>query len=175
VRKVVALLLIILFAIASVAGYLVLTKKIIAGEKQIAEGQKQLEEGQIKLDEGKARLEAGKQELSQGKKEYAQSKRNPFLVVADKLLKGGKGFKEARGQIAEGDTQVAKGQSNVDAGERRLDAGELRLRQGMERLRLARGARVACALGAVVFISLSIVLGFRWRRALARIVTHTDV
>ena len=174
-RKVLALLLIILLAIASVAGYLVLTEKIIAGEKQIAEGQKQVEEGQIKLDAGKAKLEAGKRELSQGKKEYEQSKRNPFLVLADKLLKGGKGFEEARGRIAEGDTQVAKGQSSVDTGEKRLDASQLRLRRGTERLRLAKGARVACALGAAVCISLSILLGFRWRRALARIVMHTDV
>jgi len=39
---------------------------------------------------------------------------------------------------------------------------------------LAKGARVACALGAAFFASLSIVLGFRWRRSLARILRHTD-
>jgi predicted flavoprotein YhiN len=53
---VLVLLLVVLLAIASVAGYLILTEKIVAGEKQIAEGQKQLEKGQIKLDEGKAKL-----------------------------------------------------------------------------------------------------------------------
>jgi hypothetical protein len=62
---------------------------------------------------------------------------------------------------------VAKGEGKVNVGERRLEAGELEVRRGREQLRLAKGARVACALGAAVFAALSIVLGFRWRRALA--------
>jgi hypothetical protein len=44
--KVLALLLVILLALASVAGYLLLTAKITAGERQIADGQRQLEKGQ---------------------------------------------------------------------------------------------------------------------------------
>jgi len=119
-------------------------------------------------------LEAGKRELSEGKKEYEQAKDNLFLVLADKLLKGGKGFEDARKEIAEGDKQVAKGEGEVNAGERRLDAGELELRRGREQLRLAKGARVACALGAAFFASLSVVLGFCWRRSLARIFVQTD-
>ena len=119
-------------------------------------------------------MEAGKRELSEGKKEYEQAKDNLFLVLADKLLKGGKGFEGARKEIAEGDKQVAKGEGEVNAGERRLDAGELELRRGREQLRLAKGARVACALGAAFFASLSIVLGFCWRRSLARIFVQTD-
>jgi hypothetical protein len=140
-------------------------------------------------------LEAGKRELAEGKKEYEQAKDNPFLVLADKLLQGGKGFKEAREQVAEGDKQVAKGdkqvakgdkqvakgdkqvakgEGQVTDGERRLDAGELELRRGREQLRLAKGARVACAVGAAFFASLSIVLGFCWRRSLARLFMHTD-
>jgi chromosome segregation ATPase len=193
--KVLALLLIILLALASVAGYLFLTEKITAGERQIADGQRQLEQGQSALEEGKAKLEAGKAkleagkgELAEGKKEYKQAKDNPFVVLADKLLQGGKGFKEAREQIAKGDKQVAKGdkqvvkgdkqaakgEGQVTDGERRLDAGELELRRGREQLRLAKGARVACAVGAAFFASLSIVLGFCWRRSLARIFMHTD-
>ena len=43
--KVLALLLIILLALASGAGYLFLTEKITAGERQIADGQRQLEQG----------------------------------------------------------------------------------------------------------------------------------
>jgi hypothetical protein len=108
------------------------------------------------------------------KKEYEQAEDNLFLVLADKLLKGGKGFKEARKQIAEGDEQVAKGEGKVNVGERQLDAGELELSRGREQLRLAKAARVACALGAAFFASLSIVLGFCWRRSLARIFMHTD-
>jgi hypothetical protein len=129
-----------------------------------------------------------KRELAEGKKEYEQAKDNPFLVLADKLLQGGKGFKEAREQVAEGDKQVAKGdkqvakgdkqvakgEGQVTDGERRLDAGELELRRGREQLRLAKGARVACAVGAAFFASLSIVLGFCWRRSLARLFMHTD-
>jgi len=41
-------------------------------------------------------------------------------------------------------------------------------------VRLAKGARVACALGVAFFASLSIVLGFRWRRSLTQISLHTD-
>ena len=172
--KVRALLLIILLALASVAGYLLLTEQITAGERQIAAGQRQLETGQGALEEGKAKLEAGKRELSAGKKEYEQAKDNQFLVLADKLLKGGTGFKEARERIAEGDKQVAEGEGEVNVGDRRLEVGELEVRRGREQLRLAKGARVACALGAAVFASLAIVLGFWWRRALARLFLHTD-
>ena len=186
--KVLALLLIILLALASGAGYLFLTEKITAGERQIADGQRQLEQGQsaleegkAKLEAGKAKLEAGKRELAEGKKEYKQAKDNPFVVLADKLLQGGKGFKEVREsrlprrkQLAKGDKQVAKGEGQVTDGERRLDAGELELRRGREQLRLAKGARVACAVGAAFFASLSIVLGFCWRRSLARLFMHTD-
>jgi len=172
--KVLALLLIILLALASVAGYLFLTEKITAGEWQIVDGQRQLEQGQVALEEGKAKLEAGKRELSAGKKEYEQAKDNPLLVLADKLLKGGMGFEEAREQITEGDKQVAKGEGEVNVGDRRLEAGELEVRRGREQLRLAKGARLACALGAALFAALSIVLGFWWRRALARLFLHTD-
>jgi hypothetical protein len=173
--KVLALLLIIVLALASVAGYLFLTEMITAGERQIADGQRQLEKGQPTLEEGKAKLEAGKRELSEGKKEYEQAKDNLFLVLADKLLKGGKGFKDARERIVEGDKQVAKGEVEVNLGQRQLDAAELELRRGKELLMLAKDARVACALGAAFFSSLSIVLGFCWRRSLARIFRHTDV
>jgi uncharacterized protein HemX len=172
--KVLALLLIILLALASVAGYLFLTERITAGERQIADGQRQLKKGQTALEEGKDKLEAGERELSAGKKDYEQAKDNLFLVLADKLLKGGKGFKEAREQIAEGDKQVAEGEGKVNVAGRRLDAGELELRRGREQLRLAKGARVACALGAAFFASLSIVLVFCWRRSLARIFMHTN-
>jgi hypothetical protein len=90
-------------------------------------------------------------------------------VLADKLLKGGKGFKEAREQVAQGDKQVAKGEDKVSIGERDLDAGKLELREGREQLKLARGIRVACAFGGAIFASLLIVLGFRWKRFLTRI------
>jgi chromosome segregation ATPase len=172
--KVLALLLIILLALVTGAGYLFLNEQITAGESQIADGQRQLEKGQPALEEGKAKLEAGKREISESKKEYKQAKDNEFWVLADKLLKGGKGFKDARERIVEGDKQVAKGESEVNVGERRLDAAELELRLGKEQLMLAKGARVACTLGAVFFASLSIVLGFCWRRSLARIFMHTD-
>jgi hypothetical protein len=173
--KVLALLLIIVLALASVAGYLFLTEQITAGEMQIADGQRQLEKGQPVLEEGKAKLEAGKREMSESKKEYKQAKDNQFWVLADKLLKGGKGFKDARERIVEGDKQVAKGEVEVNLGQRQLDAAELELRRGKELLMLAKDARIACALGAAFFSSLSIVLGFCWRRSLARIFRHTDV
>lgn len=170
--KIIALLLLILAAVASMAGYLYLSEKVNAAEKQIAEGQIQLEKGQLALRYGKEKLEAGKQELLEGKQEYEQTEDNFFLVLADKLLQGGKGFESAREQIAGGESQVAKGQGKINAGEKRLDAGELKLHQGMEQLRLAKSARIACALGTILFTSLSIVLGIYWRRSLARFFKH---
>ena len=137
--KVLALLFIILLALVSVACYLFLTEKIIVGDRQIADGQRQLDKEQSELKEGKAKLEAGKRESSEGKKDYEQAKDNLFLVLADKLLKGGKGFKEDRERIAEGNKQIAKGEDKVNVGERRLDAGKLELRRGREQLRLAKG------------------------------------
>jgi hypothetical protein len=162
------LLVVILLALASGGGYLWLTAQITAGEKRIAEGQRAHAKGQGALAEGKAQLRAGKRELAEGKQAYAHAQDNLFVVLADKLLKGGQGFAGARKQIAEGDKRVAKGGGEVNAGEGRLETGALELRRGREQVRLAKGARVACALGAALFASLSLVLGFRWRRALAR-------
>ena len=174
-RKVLALLLMVVLALASVAGYLVLTEKIIVGERRVADGQKQIEEEQLKLEAGKAKLDAGKLESSEGKEKYERAHDNLFLVLADKLLRGGRGFKEGRERIADGDKRVADGEDKIDAGERQLEEGRLELRRGMERLRLAEGARAACAVGAALFASLSIALGFRWRRSLARIFTRADI
>lgn len=170
--KVIALLVCILWALASMAGYLYLTGKITAGERQIAEGQVKFDKGQTALEEGKVKLEAGKQDLAEGKKEYKHAKDNRLLVILDKWFKGGKGFREAETKIAEGDKQVAKGEDKIDAGERRLDAGERELSEGRDQLSLAKGARVACAIGAAFFASLSVVLGFWWRRSLARTFKH---
>ncbi|MBW7469473.1 hypothetical protein QQF73_11550 [Marinobacter sp. M216] len=125
------------------------------------------------MEEGKVDLLAGRRQLSEGKAEYAQAEDNLFLKWADRLLNAGKGLKEGREQIAEGEKQVAEGQGKVDAGEERLHAGELKLSQGRERLRLARKVSVACAIGGGIFASLAIVFGFRWRRSLARAITHS--
>jgi len=173
IGKAIALLVIILWALASIAGYIYLTGLITEGERQIAEGQGKVDKGQTALDKGKVKLEAGKLELAEGKKEYKDAKDNRLLVIADKWFKGGKGFRDAETKIAEGDKQVARGEDKVRAGERRLDAGELELSEGRELLGLAKVARIACALGAAVFTSLSIVLGFWWRRSLFRRVKHT--
>ena len=74
--KVLALLVTLLLAVASVAGYLFLTTMIAAGEKQIAEGVRQYEKGRSALEKGKAQLEAGKRELSAGKEEDLLHSRN---------------------------------------------------------------------------------------------------
>ena len=167
--KVIALLLIILVALASVAGYLFLTAKIAAGERQLADGQRQFDQGQSVLEAGKSELTAGKRELSAGKTEYVHANDNFFLRLADKLFQGGKGFKNARKQITAGDTQVAKGEGEINAGEERINAGEQELHQGREQLRLAKEARAVCTFGAAFLGSLSLVLAFCWRRSVARV------
>lgn len=170
--KMLTLLFTILLAVASVAGYVFLDGKITAGKALIADGQVQLDKGQVKLEEGKDKLEAGKQELSSGKVEYAQAEDNVFLVLGDFLFKGGKGFREAREQIAAGDRQVAQGENKIEAGEKRLDAGELQLKQGVEQLGFAKGLRAVCTIGAFVFTVLALVLGLWWRRSLAKTLKH---
>lgn len=172
--KVLALLLSVFLAVASVGGYLYFDEKIIAGEKQIADGQREFDKGQSALEKGKAKLEAGKRELSEGKMEYEKAHDNWFMVFVDNLLNSGKGFEEGRRQIAEGDKQVAQGDAKISVGEKRLAAGEKELYRGREQLKLARSARIACVLGAVVFGVLSIVLAIFWRQSLVRIYRHAD-
>jgi hypothetical protein len=162
--KVIVLLLVFLLALAAVAGYFFLDKKITDGEMSVAGGKLQIEEGKVALEEGKARLEAGKLELAAGKNKYEKASDNAFLVWADKWLNSGKGFEKGREQIADGDKKVARGEEKVSAGEKRLDAGEVQLSEGMEQLEFARRLRVACEIAAVFFIILMVALVFRWRR-----------
>lgn len=164
--KLLLLLLIILLTFLSVAGYIFLGKAIIEGEIQIAIGQRQLQEGQSRLEAGRYELETGKKECADGKIEYAEAEDNLLLVLADKLLKGGSGFREAKERIARGERRITAGKDKVSNGERRFDAGKLELFQGKERLKLAKYAYVACAFGAALFASWSIVLGLRWWRLL---------
>jgi hypothetical protein len=146
--KVLALLLIILLALASLGGHLYLTNKITVGERQIADGQRQLKKGQLMF--------------------------NIFLVLADKVLKNGNGFKQARKEITEGERQIAKGERMIYFAEMQLAEGKLELRRGKEHLRLAKGVCFSCALGAAFFAFLSLLLGFSWRRSLAQIFSHSD-
>ncbi|HCE46026.1 MAG TPA: hypothetical protein DET40_20975 [Lentisphaeria bacterium] len=172
--KVLVMLCLILLALASVGFYLFLSEKIALGEKQIADGQKEIDIGGPVFEAGKANLEAGKRDLSDGKKEYEEAEDNIFMSWADTLLKGGRGFREARERIAEGDRQIAEGEANVEVGERRINAGILELRLGREDLTLAKGLRIACALWALFFAAVFVVFGFLWRRPLARIFMHPD-
>jgi uncharacterized phage infection (PIP) family protein YhgE len=97
--KVITLLITILLAIASLAGYLILSEKITLGEQQITAGQKRLTKGRAGIEQGKAELKAGKQELSAGKEEYKQAKQNWLLVLMDNLFKGGKGFEKVKRRL----------------------------------------------------------------------------
>lgn len=63
-------------------------------------------------------------------------------------------------QIVEGQRQLEKGQSAIEEGKAELEAGELELSRGREKLRLAKVARLACAIGGGVFALLTIVFGF---------------
>ena len=159
----------ILLAIASVGGYVFLDAKIIDGEVQISDGQKEVDKGQPALDKGKAKLDAGKIELAEGKAKYENAHDNLFMVFIDKSFNRGKGFEDGRKKIAEGDKQVAQGEAKISAGEKKLAAGELELNQGKKQLQMAKDVRIACALGAIIFGTLSIVLAILWKRSLARV------
>jgi uncharacterized phage infection (PIP) family protein YhgE len=167
--KLFVLLLTVLLAVVSVGGYFFIDEKIIAGEGQMDAGQKKFDEGPRALEKGKAKLEAGKLELAEGKAEYKKAHDNVFLVFLDNLFNRGRGFADGRKQIDEGERQVAQGEAKISAGEKRLATGEMELQRGREQLKLARNARIACAIGAIVFGALSIVLAILWRQSLARI------
>ncbi|HBC88420.1 MAG TPA: hypothetical protein DCZ94_15835 [Lentisphaeria bacterium] len=167
--KVIILLSIILSALATMLCYLFIAEKIAFGEGRISEGQKEIDKGQPEIDEGIFRLKIGKIELSDGKKEYERSGENLFLVLFDDLLQSGKGFREAKEKIDEGDRQIAKGQDDIDAGEKRLDAGRLELLLGKEQLKQAKLVCKVFAFGVFFLASLSIVLGVCWRKSLAQI------
>jgi hypothetical protein len=167
--KIFALMFSVLLALASLGGYVFLDAKIIDGEARISDGQKEFDKGQPALDKGKAKLEAGKIELAEGKAKYENAHDNLFMVLIDKSFNRGKGFEDGRKQIAEGDKQVALGEAKISDGEKRLAAGGLELNQGKERVKIAKGLRLACVLGVLIFSILSIALSIRWRRSLARI------
>jgi len=165
--KVVALMIMLLLALASVVACFLLTGIINAGEEQMDDGQRRLAHGQDRIKESEVKLATGRRKLSEGKREYEQANENPLLIIVDNLLNRGRSFKDARQRIAKGNTLIAKGEEAVAAGEERLAAGELELCRGRERLLLARRLRAACAFGAACLVSLSIALGYRWRRSRA--------
>jgi hypothetical protein len=167
--KLFALLFSVLLAVASVGGYMFLDAQIISGEGKISDGQIQVDKGQPAIDKGKAKLEAGKIELAEGKAKYEKAHDNSLMVLMDNLFNRGKGFEEGRNKIAEGDKLVAQGEAKISAGEKKLAAGELELYWGKEQLEMAKGVRIACALGAIFFGVLSIALAILWRRSLAKI------
>ena len=172
--KTIAISFVILLALVASAGYLYLNGRIIAGEKLIADGQARIIEETANLEDGKARLEAGKLRMAEGAKKYEAAHNNMFLRLADKVLKGGKGFRDARGRMADGDERVARGEEKVSVGEDRLEAGALELQEGIVLVEQARHARVACAIGAVFFTVLGAVLAYFWRWSLARTLLRID-
>lgn len=163
--KVIALSFIVLLALASLICFVSLTMKIAAGELKIAEGQQQLANGQQMLAEGKAKLANGKQRLSGAKKVYGTVNTVFLFGIVSKLPITSLAFKDAKKQINDGQDLIAKGESNIKSGEGRLAAGKLQLQQGEERLSVANKIRIACGFGTVLFGTLSIVLGYYWRRS----------
>lgn len=167
--KLLVIIFMILLIFLSLGGYLFLSEKIIEGQKQIVKGQLLINEGQVTFDAGKVELEEGRQESLDGKREYEEAEDNLFMVFADKLFNGGRGYKAGRRRIAEGDKQIALGVDNINDGERRLNAGKRELLKGIEQVELAKGARIACMLGGVFFSLVTLMLAVCWRRSLIRV------
>jgi hypothetical protein len=165
-KRLFALVFVIILALGSLTGYIVLTEKITAGREKIANGQKQLEEGQQLLEQGKAKLANGKQKLSGAKNVYNGINTVAFFGLASKLPISGEFFKVAKKQINDGSSLVAKGNAKVQAGEKQLEEGKQELDRGMKRLTRANLIRMACGTSTIFFVGLAIVLGFCWRRTL---------
>ncbi|MEO8401005.1 MAG: hypothetical protein ABI597_04305 [Gammaproteobacteria bacterium] len=168
-KKRIILLITILLAAISIAGYLFLTKEIILGHLKIADGQKQLADGEQTLERGEAKLASGNKRLSRAKNSYSKFKTVPFYAVAALPVAGQiialTGDKIAGQKIAEGNRLVAQGANKVKAGEDRLAEGKLQLAQGTDKLALANKIRIACGITAIFFSLLSFALGFYWRRS----------
>lgn len=143
---------------ASLAGYLFLDSKIMAGGAQITAGESQIRKGQQMLAEGKARLAGGKQTLSTVKTVYGPVKQLPVMGMAvtampvTSLL-----FLGADRKISEGEKRIAAGEKQVRAGEGKLFAGRQRLSTGVKKLALAKYMRTGCGVLCVLFL-----LGALW-------------
>lgn len=157
-----------LLAVIAVAGVVYLSVRIHGGAQALAEGRRTLTENEPALAEGRSELADGRQELSEGRHAYAEAEQRWYLVWADRLFRGGRGFREAAEQIAEGERKIVSGEARLDAGQDRLDAGRLRLRAGGEQMDQARLLRWALAAAAVFFGAASLALGFRRTRAKAQ-------
>lgn len=155
--KVLALIFLVLLALASTAGYVVLDRRITAAEDRIASGQGQLQKGRRDLAAGKARLDAGRKDASRTRK---------LFEFADERLDGGRDFERAGELVGKrADRQIAEGESQVAAGQKRLSAGEVSIRRGRDQLRVAKLQRLGLGIGAAFFGSLAIVVGFPRRRS----------
>jgi len=168
--RLLVLLILILLALVSAAGYIFVDQSIIAGKIKIAEGIQELKIGYPELEEGRLRMEAGKKELIEGQDEYDQARKNLFLVLADRLLKGGKGFRDARKRLQDGSDRIKEGKEEYRDGKKRINEGEIELLRGRELLKQAENMRGAFAFAAAFFFILTVLLGFRWRRSLSRLV-----
>ena len=151
--RLLALFLTVLLALASAGGYVFLDQKIADAEGRIAAGQGLLAKGRKDLAAGKARLEAGKKDVARSKRLFGLADEESDLRRAGDLIG------------TRGDRQVAEGEKQVAAGEGRLRAGEWSIRRGSQQLEYAKLGRLACAVGAGLFGSLALVVGFPRRRS----------
>lgn len=153
-----------LLALASGVGWGYLTFRIDAGDRAFDEGRRALAEEEPALVDGTAELAAGQQDLDEGRQAYTEAESKWHLVWADRLFRGGRGFRQAKKRIAEGEQRLAAGESKLGVGQDRIEAGRLKLQTGRERLAFARRARWVCAVGALFFAAVSVALGLRRRR-----------
>jgi len=156
------MLLVIVFSLTSTTGYIYITKKISAGEQQLAAGAKQLENGQKLLAAGKKKLSAGKRKLSNAKKTMN------YISLAGMAIAppiGGIAYLGMDKTLSGKDRLVANGEARVRSGEKQIKEGEIKLQQGYAKLSFAKKIQFACALGAIFFAVLAVVLGVYWRRS----------
>jgi len=153
-------LTLLLLILAAVAGFVFLSVKIHAGEKQLAAGHRKLERGQVQVEKGKRRLKDGERRLSEGKAEFTLEEDSLFSEFFDDVFNDGEGFAAARDSIAEGERQVAGGQKRMTAGKQRLTSGRKRFDGESRHLALAKVARICCAGLAAFLVALWIFLRF---------------
>lgn len=172
-RNVLILLLITILGLVSMTGYLILSQKILAGEKKIAEGQLELENGEQMLAAGKARLANGKRQLSNAKSAYNKVNDIALLGIVSKLPITGAFFNVAHHQISEGQQLIAKGEAKVKNGEEQLAKGKLELEKGKIKMGAANNIRITFGIATAFFFVLAILLGIYWRKSLTNLLLQT--
>ena len=106
----------------------------------------------------------GEQQLAQGQSFYKNVKQTSLAAAVVSPVTGIfmlTGDHMARKKIDAGKSQITEGRQKIQSGEERLAAGKLALQKGLIQLQSARAMRMLCAVSAIFFIFLFVVVAIQ--------------